>query len=75
MLDTATYHDDGKTFTIYLKRSFYQKKLDSKKSLILSVLPPNYHLKLALSADQDPLLSNISSIMGGGEEIKIEWYN
>lgn len=75
MLDTASYHDDGKTFTIYLERSFYQKKLDSKKSLILSVLPSNYNLKLALSADQDPVLSNISSIMGGGEEIKIEWYN
>lgn len=64
---------NGTTFEVHATNAFIRKRLDTKRSLITSVLPESYTI---LISDQplavDPDIANIMDIVGGGEEIEID---
>jgi DNA polymerase-3 subunit gamma/tau len=71
--EKAHYCLNGTTFEVHATNAFIRKRLDTKRSLITSVLPESYTI---LISDQplavDPDIANIMDIVGGGEEIEID---
>ena len=71
--EKAHYCLNGTTFEVHATNAFIRKRLDTKRSLITSVLPESYTI---LISDQplavDPDIANIMDAIGGGEEIKID---
>ncbi len=71
--EKAHYCLNGTTFEVHATNAFIRKRLDTKRSLITSVLPESYTI---LISDQplavDPDIANIMDAIGGGEEIEID---
>ena len=71
--EKAHYCLNGTTFEVHATNAFIRKRLDTKRSLITSVLPESYTI---LISDQplavDPDIANIMDANGGGEEIEID---
>lgn len=71
--EKAHYCLNGTTFEVHATNAFIRKRLDTKRSLITSVLPESYTILISdqpLAADPD--IANIMEAIGGGEEIEID---
>ena len=69
-LSGSQYSDTNNVFTIYANSEFKKKRIESKRSVILSILPEGYELVISDKSKPNTVVDNILDIMGGGEIIK-----
>lgn len=69
-LSSSQYSDTNNVFTIYANSEFKKKRIESKRSVILSILPEGYELVISDKSKPNTVVDNILDIMGGGEIIK-----
>jgi hypothetical protein len=69
-LNNAQYTNVDHTFTIYANSEFKKKRIEGKRSVILSALPEGYELVITDKNKPNTVVDNILDIMGGGEIIK-----
>ena len=69
-LSSSQYSDTNNVFTIHANIEFKKKRIESKRSVILSILPEGYELVISDKSKPNTVVDNILDIMGGGEIIK-----
>ena len=69
-LNNAQYTNIDHIFTIYANSEFKKKRIEGKRSVILSALPEGYELVITDKNKPNTVVDNILDIMGGGEIIK-----